>query len=177
MPRIYRLAACVIALIGLGGCASHSDNSTAAACCEPAKATPVKYASFGTPMKLTDADIVPVQKLLAEPASYDGKYVRVSGTVNNVCPKKGCWLTLHDEKTNQNLFVKFPDPEQGRLIPMDAVGKPAIVEGTVKVKEISEAMARHYKQDAGASQEEIEKITGPQKQISITNGSAKVAGL
>ena len=136
MPRICRLAACVIALVGLSGCASQSDKSTAAACCDPTKSTtPVKYASFGTPMKLSDADAVPVQKLLAEPTAYDGKYVRVSGIVKNVCPKKGCWLTLHDEKTNQNLFVKFPDPEQGRLIPMDAVGKPAIVEGTVKVKD------------------------------------------
>src|SRR5437867_8897707 len=98
MLRIYRLMACGVALIGLGGCASHSDKSTAAACCEPAKATAVKYASFGTPMKLSDADAVPVQKLLADPSGYDGKYVRVSGTVNNVCAKKGCWLTLHDDK-------------------------------------------------------------------------------
>jgi hypothetical protein len=128
-------------------------------------------------MKLTDAQTVSVDKLLASPAEYDGKYVRVSGQVSNVCPKKGCWLQLHDDKTNENLFVKFPDPEQGRLIPMDAVGKPAIVEGTVKVKEISEAMARHYKQDAGAPQAEIEKIVGPQKQISITNGSAQIAGV
>jgi len=134
-------------------------------------------ASYGAPMKLKAADTVAVQTLLADPAAYDGKYVRVAGTVDKVCPKKGCWLQLHDAKANESLFVKFPDPAEGRLIPLDAVGKPVVVEGTVKVKEISEALARHYKQDAGAPQAEIEKINGPQKQISITNGSAQIAGI
>jgi hypothetical protein len=163
----------------LAGCQHQQSASSSAKHPEPevCEKPDVPSVSYGAPMKLAASDTVSVQTLLADPANYDGKYVRVAGTVDKVCPKKGCWLQLHDTKTNESLFVKFPDPAEGRLIPLDAVGKPVVVEGTVKVKEISEALARHYKQDAGAPQAEIEKILGPQKQISITNGSAQIAGI
>jgi hypothetical protein len=135
------------------------------------------YASFGAPMRLSDSQAVTISQVLATPGKYNGKYVRLSGSVEKVCQAKGCWLTLQDSTSPQTLFVKFPDPEQGRLIPMDAVGKPAIVEGMVKVKMIPEVEARHYAQDNHASEEEIAKIVGPQKQITITNGSARITGV
>jgi len=175
MRRIVT-ACCAFAAL-LGGCNGQTKNPPVAAQSAPATITPVKYASYGTPMKLSEAQTVPVDQLLADAKQYEGKYVRVSGTVASVCPKKGCWMRLGNDNTEQTLFVKFPDPEQGRLLPMEAVGKPAVAEGTLHVKQISEATARHYKQDANASQEEIEKIVGPQLQISITNGSAQVGGL
>src|SRR4051812_4129957 len=176
MNRTNRLAlltlAAAVAVGAYSLSSSHASPTTA-----PTTAPSGTRAAFGAPMKLTDDKAVPVETLLADPAKFDGKYVRITGTVNDVCPKKGCWLTLHDQKTNEDLFVKFPDPEEGRLIPMNATGKPAVIEGTVKVKEISESMARHYKEDKGAPREEIEKIKGPQKQVSITNGSAEVEGV
>ena len=43
--------------------------------------------------------------------------------------------------------------------------------------EISEAQARHYKEDAGASPEEVAKIVGPQKQYIVASPSARVAGV
>jgi uncharacterized protein DUF4920 len=180
MSNSQRFALCCLTIALLAGCQDSNNSpakSTSATANPPAPSASAKSASFGAPMKLSTSETVPVQQLLANPTEYDGKYVRVAGTVEKVCPRKGCWLTLHDEKSNEALFVKFPDPPEGRLIPMDAVGKPVVVEGTVKVKEISEAMARHYKQDAGAPESEITKIVGPQKQISITNGSAMVAGV
>jgi hypothetical protein len=180
LTRHLLIGSCALAL--LAGCSGQAKNPPAAsaepvaASAQPvAKATPLKYASFGAPMKLSDAETLTVDKVLANPREYDGKYVRVAGTVASVCPKKGCWMRLNNGQSAQTLFVKFPDPAEGRLIPMDAVGKPAIAEGTLHVQEISEATARHYKQDAGASQEEIEKIVGPELQIAIKNGSAKIA--
>jgi hypothetical protein len=135
------------------------------------------YVAYGAPMRLSDSQAVTISQVLATPGRYNGKYVRVSGTVDKVCPKKGCWLTLQDSTSPQTLFVKFADPEEGRLLPMDAAGKPAIVEGMVKVKMIAEADARHYAQDNNSSEEEIAKIVGPQKQVTITNGSARITGV
>ena len=129
--------------------------------------------SFGQPMKLTAADAVTVQQLRDNSAKLDGQYVRVSGTVDKVCPKKGCWLQMANDK-GEPLFVKFTCPIEGRLIPMEAMGKPAVVEGVVKVKEYSQAEARHIAEEKGATAEEIEKIVGPQKSLTLASPGAKV---
>jgi hypothetical protein len=84
---------------------------------------------------------------------------------------------MADSRSKKPLFVKFTCPVEGRLIPMAAVGKPVVVEGTVMVKEISEADARHLKEESGATQEEVAKIKGPQKQITLAAPAARVAGL
>ncbi len=132
--------------------------------------------TFGQPAAdAADAPVVPVQTLLAEVDKYEGRFVRITGAVAEVCPKKGCWLKLGGAE--EALFVKFTCPIDGRLIPTEAIGKTAIIEGTVKVKQISEAEARHYKEDAGASLEEIARIVGPQKQITVAAPAARIAGL
>lgn len=140
----------------------------------PATAPAMKYASFGEAPKGGDVPVVAVDQLLAKVGEYDGKYLRVTGKVSDVCAKKGCWLKLGE---GEALFVKFTCPVGERLIPAEAVGKQAEVEGTVKVVEISEAQARHFKEDAGASKEEVEKIVGPQKQVTVASPSARVAGV
>jgi hypothetical protein len=141
----------------------------------PAVAPAPKYASFGAAAKLSDADAIPVEKVMAAPDEYKGKFVRLTGTVDKVCPNKGCWLTLKGPGDGEALLVKFPDPDQGRLIPMAAVGKPAIVEGTVRVREIPEETAKHFAEESGATPEQLAKITGPQKQITVASPCAMVA--
>ena len=73
-----------------------------------------------------------------------------------------------------DVFVKFTCPVEGRLIPMEAEGRTALVEGTLEVKVISEEEARHYRQDAGASPEEIAKIVGPQTEIKLNSPAAMI---
>lgn len=132
---------------------------------------------FGEQMKLTDAQAIPVEQLLANPDAYAGKFVRVTGDVNKVCTRKGCWLEMESEKAEKPLFVKFTCPIEGRLIPMEAVGKKAVVEGTVKVEEFSEADAKHLKEESGASPEEVEKIKGPQKKLTLASPACQISGL
>jgi hypothetical protein len=136
-------------------------------------------AKFGADQKLTDADAVPVEKVLASPDDYAGKYVRLTGIISAVCPTKGCWLRVAPEPGagEGNVFVKFMDPPEGRLIPMEAVGHDVTVEGVLKNATISEAQARHLKMDAGASQEEIDKIVGPQKQMMIAGPGVVIEGV
>ena len=129
--------------------------------------------AFGLPMKLNDSESISVAQLREKSTELDGKYVRVSGTVDKVCPKKGCWLQMANDK-GEPLFVKFTCPIEGRLIPMEATGKPAMVEGVVKVKEYSQAEARHIAEEKGATAEEIEKIVGPQKALTLASPGAKV---
>ncbi len=132
---------------------------------------------FGERMTLAKKDTVCIKEVLATPAKFEGKLLRVGGKVQSVCAKKGCWLRLGDGEKKETLFVKFTCPVDGRLIPMKAVGKTAFVEGTLELKEISQDEARHYKEDSGASKEEIEKIVGPQKIAKLNAPAAQIVGL
>ena len=128
-------------------------------------------------MKLSDKDTICTGKVLADPDEYDGQFIRVTGRAASVCAKRGCALSLGCATGEETIFVKFTCPVEGRLIPMEAVGKQALVEGTLHVTEISQEEARHYKEDAGASPDEIAKIVGPQKTVKMTSRSARIAGL
>src|SRR5688572_8502435 len=83
-------------------------------------------AHYGGEFKLADTDAVAADKVFATPADYRDKYVRVTGKVGAVCPKRGCWMRVvpAGEKSvdAQNIFIKFRDPSSGMLIPLEAVG-------------------------------------------------------
>ncbi|MFQ5502623.1 MAG: DUF4920 domain-containing protein [Phycisphaerae bacterium] len=149
---------CIVAFMGLmTGCAS-------------------KYADFGNPMKADTARVVTVAKVLDNSDAYDGRFLRVRGTVSGVCAKRGCWLRMKGAG-DDSVFVKFTCPVEGRLIPMEAVGHEVMVEGTLQVEEISEADARHYAEDSGQPADVIAAIVGPQKQVRMMAPAARVYGL
>lgn len=134
--------------------------------------------SFGEPMKLSDADAIPVGTVLANPAAYEGNFVRLVGTVDKVCERKGCWITMTDEKANAPLYVKFTCPVgDKRLIPMEARGLPVVVEGTFQKKQVTEDYARHMAEEGGATLAEIDAIKGPQTQFVLASPSARIDGL
>lgn len=143
---------------------------------------PSSAKSYGEPMKIADTQMIEVAKLLADPDAYAGKDVKVSGVVSDVCKNMGCWARLKpagdEAKSGKNVFVKFTcgggDGPDGKLLPESVVGKTMVVEGRLKVSEISEETARHYAEDGGASEEEIAKIKGPQKEIRIASPAARV---
>lgn len=173
----------------LGGCASTRFAGSASPCgtkcgkCtsksggKPCCSDTSKWAKFGSPMKLAASKTICADKILADKAKFDGKVVRVCGKVKTVCAKKGCWIRIGESDAKETLFVKFTCPVGGRLVPMAAAGKHVIAEGKLIVSEISEADARHYKEDAGASPEEIAKIIGPQKMIRLDAPSAIIEGV
>ena len=69
--------------------------------------------------------------------------VKVSGTVEAVCQKKGCWMVIKDGDVQARVLVK----DHAFAIPMDGKGKAATVEGTLESKDLSEANVAHLKQD------------------------------
>lgn len=151
-------AALAIFALSLAGCAGSRTN-------------------FGEPMKLAEADTVDVSTVLQAPDKYDGEYVRVSGRVAEVCSAKGCWINLKDWDTGREIHVQFTCPMEGRLIPMEAKGRKAIVEGVLEITEISEEAARHFAEEGGKTPEEIAAIKGPQRQYRIESPAAVVFGL
>ncbi len=135
-------------------------------------------ARFGEQARLTQADTLPLAEVMKSPDKYNGKYIRVSGEVVEICAKKGCWVNMQEPGSDKLLFVKFTCPIDGeRLIPMEAVGKTAIVEGTLVIGNFTEEEARHYAKDAGKSDADIAKIIGPQPKITLSSPAAVIKGL
>jgi len=99
---------------------------------------------------------------------YNGK---VTGKVVEVCQAMGCWVKLQ-KADGSTILVKAKD--HGFTMPKDIVGKNVIVDGEANATEISEKMRKHYAQDAGKSKDEIEKIKGSSKELTISANGVKV---
>jgi len=131
-----------------------------------------KWAHYGERMRLAEDDAVCVSKVLSAPDAFAGKHIRVRGSVSSVCASKGCWIRIGCASVDETLYVKFPCPTRGRIVPMDAVGQGVEAEGVLEIREISEADARHLAKDEGISTKEIAKIVGPQRMIAMNSPGA-----
>ena len=105
--------------------------------------------------EITEEGAISTTEFLAQ---FEGKEVletKISGTIEEVCSKKGCWMTmnLNDDK---DMRVTFKDYEF--FVPLDAGGKQTIIQGTATMDTTTVEMLKHYAEDAGDSQEEIDAI-------------------
>ena len=116
-----------------------------------------------------DLSGVNTHEVLSEPGAFAGKHIRVRGSVSSVCASKGCWIRIGCASVDETLYVKFPCPTRGRIVPMDAVGQSVQAEGVLEISEISEADARYLAKDEGLSTKDIAKIVGPQKMIAMNS--------
>jgi hypothetical protein len=84
---------------------------------------------FGAGVTLTET--TPVTALVKNPKAFDGKTVRVEGTVQAVCQEMGCWMALAAEgDSGSPLFVKV---EEGVIrLPVRAKGHRAAAQGVVQ---------------------------------------------
>lgn len=118
------------------------------------------HVALGEPFTATD--ILPVDRLVADPAAWDGKDVVLEGVIKEVCQKKGCWHTLATADPAVNVMVK--DKEYKIFLPKDSAGKKVHLKGTFAVADIPEDEARHYAEDAGR---DPSGIVGPQKTFAL----------
>ncbi|MET3982064.1 hypothetical protein ABIB62_004679 [Mucilaginibacter sp. UYP25] len=98
---------------------------------------------------------------LTSDSVYNGK---ITGTVVEVCKKKGCFMKLQ-QANGTPIMVQFTDYVY--FMPQNIVGKTVVVAGKAKVKETSVERLKHYAADAGKTKEEIAMINTPKKDISI----------
>lgn len=101
----------------------------------PALADTCEKVSYGAGVTLTVATAVPA--ILAQPAAFVGKEVRVEGAVKEVCAMAGCWLELAAGDGGEVLKVKVKDGEI--VFPVAARGKQAIAQGKVEDLEMNRA--------------------------------------
>lgn len=147
-------------MIGLAVISACGNPKTDAKNEAPAKDTTLSY--FGDTITMDGA--VAADQLMAQMNGRDSVKIKLTGRVDEVCQKKGCWMTMNigGDKTMQ---IRFKD--YGFFVPKDAPGKTAVIEGVAFTDTTSVEQLKHYAEDAGKSKEEIAKINAPEVSLSF----------
>ena len=111
-----------------------------------------------------------VRKALAE----DGRAsLTFEGEVTATCAKKGCWMDV--ASGNDTVFVRFLD--YSFFVPTEgAEGKRTVVQGEAFYDTLTVPMLKHYAEDAGKSQAEIDAITEPELRLAFTATGVMIEG-
>jgi hypothetical protein len=83
---------------------------------------------FGTAVNKTA--VVPVTELLQQPQAYLDKVVTISGTIDSVCSKQGCWMKF---VTDADIPFRIKVRDGDMVFPLTAKGKIAYATGTVRL--------------------------------------------
>lgn len=99
------------------------------------------------------------------PALMKGKTMgefKLSGTIEECCQKKGCWMKL-DMGNGQLLRVGFKD--YAFFMPLESAGSKIVMQGIATYDTTSVDALRHYAEDAGKNKDEIAAITEPEVEL------------
>lgn len=97
---------------------------------------------YGTAPDL--AVTTPVSEILAKPADFVGKVVKVEGLVVDVCASRGCWLELGGDRAFETIRVKVKDGDI--VFPLSARGKKAFVQGKLESIAMDAKEARRFRE-------------------------------
>ena len=106
----------------------------------------------------TEDGVLSMEDFKTQMAGKDSMELKLSGTIEECCQKKGCWMTM-DMGDGNTMRVTFKD--YGFFMPKNSAGMTAVLKGWAKVDTLSVELQKHYLEDAEAPQEEIDAITEP----------------
>ena len=163
MKKMLMAASVALVLASCGG--SRNSSAPAADSTQVAPSSDTSSASamfFGD--KITEEGAISIADLKTQMGDKKELNVKLTGTIEAVCQKKGCWMELTNAE-GEPLRVTFKD--YAFFMPKDASGKTAIIEGIAKIEETSIADLQEYAKDAGKSKEEIAAIKEPKKELAF----------
>ncbi|MBL7801885.1 MAG: DUF4920 domain-containing protein [Chitinophagales bacterium] len=91
--------------------------------------------------------------------------VVIYGIVDEVCQKKGCWMTV-DNGNGKKVRIRFKD--YAFFVPANISGWTVYAKGTVFFDTTTVEELKHYATDAKKSQAEIDAITVPEIDVNFT---------
>lgn len=136
---------------------------------KPAAAGPTKDGDalhYGQAFSI--AETKPLATVLASAPAADSA-VRVSGKIEKVCKKMGCWMVVKDGDKSARVVMK----DKAFTVPLDSEGKSVNVEGTIKAKTFTAAQAKHLAEDGG---EDPAKAQGEATEFVLTATAVNIGG-
>ena len=128
---------------------------------------------YGKGITLTEQTLL--SEIMASPEKFEGKQVLLSGTIVEVCPKRGCWVDLSGDKEFEKIKIKVKDGEI--VFPLSAKGSEALVEGIVEKMELTkEQTIKYLAHEAEEKDMEFDStsVTGPMTIWRITGLGAEI---
>ena len=128
---------------------------------------------YGTPFKV--ASTLPAKTVIEAPEKRVNQQIRVTGPIDKVCRKAGCWMVVTDGE-GQTLRVIMKDHAFG--VPTDTEVGPntkADIEGTLVAHTLDEKTKAHLRSEADGIPEENTK-TFDQRYELVATGIAIQAG-
>lgn len=110
----------------------------------------------GAAFTVTDDKQITLDAVAAAPNDFAGKTVRVKGKISKVCQAKGCWMAISDTAGKHTARITFKD--YAFFVPKDVAGRVTSVEGTIKLKKLSEAMRKHLAKDEGTDVSNVPEV-------------------
>jgi hypothetical protein len=97
--------------------------------------------------------------------------ILVEGKALQVCQKKGCWLTLGSKSSDVRVTFKG----YKFFVPFSLKDQAVKVQGVLKEETVSVADQKHYLQDEGRPQAEIDAVKEPKKTFAfVASGVEKI---
>ncbi|MGI5863457.1 MAG: DUF4920 domain-containing protein [Myxococcales bacterium] len=115
--------------------------------------------------RLTGAERVSIEDLMAKPERYAGKTVRVAGNISAMCHHKRGWFALQGEGRGGEVVRVITTP--AFRVPENAMGKQARAEGVVEIVAVPASDARHFAVDHKVGDPAAVKDDKPVKSVVI----------
>ncbi|MEK6783806.1 MAG: DUF4920 domain-containing protein [Bacteroidota bacterium] len=101
--------------------------------------------------------------LSTEVEGKDSVLLTLKGTIEKTCARKGCWMSVQDEN---GVATRVTFKDYGFFVPTEgADGKEVVFSGVAKRKVTDVATLRHFAEDEGKTQAEIDAIVTPKEEI------------
>jgi hypothetical protein len=89
-----------------------------------------KSETYGTGVTLKET--TPLAQVIDKPASFEGKTLRVEGTVTAVCMHMGCWMALTPTQASDSRTMLIKVDDGVIVFPPSAKGRRAVAQGVVE---------------------------------------------
>lgn len=142
---------------------------SAAAYCQPPEGNANPGDKYGDIKSIDGA--VDIAQIPGELEKNGTVTTKIKAKVLDVCPNKGCWLTLAITDSTE-AFVKMKD--YGFFAPLAIKGKTIVLDAKASYKTISVEELKHYAEDANKPQAEIDAIKQPKKEVRLLASGIQV---
>ena len=105
-----------------------------------------------------NSQVTPIADALLALKEKGTQTLTLQSVAVDVCQKKGCWMTVQTVDSSE-MRVTFKD--YGFFMPKDISGKKVLMEGVLTYDTTSVEDLKHYAEDEGKTQAEIDLITEP----------------